>query len=117
MLSAISQSDPSGTSIPFEIHFIISTRELDVTLSLISNALGEQKIAPYLKIDIFSNVAEVSTPAVIEYTLHHGRMPLTFFEDRKESIHKEDTGIYLFLWLCSFRKCCDGCTAKGRRPA
>ena len=95
MLSAIPQSDPSGTSVPFEIHFIISTRELNITLSLISTALGEQKTAPYLKLDIFSNAAEVSPPAVIEYTLHHSRMPLTFFEDRKESIHKEDTGIYL----------------------
>ena len=95
MLSAISRSDSTGTSTPFEIHFIISTRELDVTLSLISNALGDGKTAaPYLKLDIFSNVAKVSPPAVMEYTLHRGRIPATFFEEQKEMFPWKDTGIY-----------------------
>jgi ferredoxin-NADP reductase len=65
MLSAISQSDPSGTLVPFEIHFVISE---STRLSLIPTALGEEKMPPYLKLDIFSNAAEVSPPAVIEYT-------------------------------------------------
>jgi len=96
MLSAISRSGPSATSTPFEIHFIISTRELGVTLSLISNALGDRKaIGPYLKIDIFSNVAEVSTPSVMEYTLHRGRIPATFFEEQREMFPWKDAGIYL----------------------
>ena len=95
MLSAISQSDPIGTSDPFTIHFVVSTRELDVTLSLISTALGDRKAAaPYLKLHIFSNAAKVSPPA-IEYTLHRGRISATFFEERKELILGKDPGIYL----------------------
>ena len=63
MLSAILQSDLRGTSVPLEINFIISTRELDVTLFLISSALGDRKApaASYLKLYIFSNAVEVST--------------------------------------------------------
>lgn len=95
MLSAISQSDPIGTSVPFTIHFVVSTCELDVTLSLISTALGDRKAAaPYLKLHIFSNAAKVSPPA-IEYTLHRGRISATFFEERKELILGKDPGIYL----------------------
>jgi ferredoxin-NADP reductase len=96
MLSAISQSDPTGTSVPFTIHFVISTRELDVTLRLISTALGDGKaVPPYLNLYIFSNATEVSPPPVIAYTLYRGRISATFFEEWKEMIRGKDTGIYL----------------------
>ena len=61
-------SYPKGSSVRLEINFIIFTRELDVTLSLISSALGDRK-APatsYLKLHIFLNAVEVSTSLGIE---------------------------------------------------
>jgi len=96
MMSAISQSDPRGTEVPLEINFIISTRELDVTLSLISSALGgKAPAASYLKPHIFSNAVEVPTSPGIEYTLHPGRIPATFFEEWKEFLPEKDMGVYL----------------------
>jgi len=80
-----------------------STRELDVTLSLISSALGVGKApaASYLKLHIFSNAVEVPTSPGIEYTLHPGRIPATFFEERKELLPEKDKGIY-FLRFWAF---------------
>jgi len=65
--------------------------------SLISSALGDAKaqVASYLKLHIFSNAPEISTRPGFEYTLHPGRTPATFFQERKELFPGKDTGIYL----------------------
>jgi NAD(P)H-flavin reductase len=98
MLSAISQSDPTGTSPLLQIYFVISTREPDVVVSLISTALGNEnaQVPSYIKIHIFSNALEVLPHSVLKYTRHCGRIPLTFFHERKEMVPGTGTkGIYL----------------------
>ena len=80
-MGLINLSYPRGTSVHLEINFIISTRKLDITLSLIFSALGDGKApaALHIKLHIFSNAVEISTSPGIEYTLHPGRIPVTFF--------------------------------------
>jgi len=57
--------------------FVLSTPpKADIILSLISSALGEGKAAaPFLKLHIVSKDAALSSPLVIEYILHRGRIP------------------------------------------
>ena len=89
MLSAISQSDPRGTEVPLEINFIISTRELDVTLFLlfpvrwVMERLRQLRISSLIYFRMQWRYQQV--PALSVLFIPVG-IPGTFFEERKDLV-------------------------------
>ncbi|KAF8965849.1 hypothetical protein BDZ97DRAFT_737287 [Flammula alnicola] len=94
MLSSMSLS--TASPLPYDITFLISTREPDITVSLITSALGESKSRPYLSIHIFTNIPQaLSGESEVGFTQYDGRIQASFFDDKKYLFEDQDTEMYL----------------------
>ncbi|KAH9480815.1 hypothetical protein JR316_0007416 [Psilocybe cubensis] len=77
------------------ITLMISAREPDVMLSLVSKAINGHSFPPYLSIHIFTSDKIANLHPELKFCVHTGRIPATFFEDRKDCLTADGTEIYL----------------------
>ncbi|KDR68320.1 hypothetical protein GALMADRAFT_257293 [Galerina marginata CBS 339.88] len=92
MLAALAKaSEPP----PWDITFLISTREPDVILALITHALGGKPCPSYLRIHVFTNEAVSGSHADINFATHNGRIKSSFFDESKEVFGGKDTELFL----------------------
>lgn len=79
---------------PVDITLLISAREPDVMLSLVSTAI-KGKSSPYLSIHLFTSEEFTGDYSELKFSAHPGRIASSFFEDRKDYLSADDTKIYL----------------------
>lgn len=80
---------------PVDIMLLISAREPDVMLSLISTAIKGGALPPYLSIHLFTKEEVSGAYPELKYSLHDGRIGASFFKDEKLHFDAEDHEIFI----------------------
>ena len=97
MLAALSRI---GSNPPSKISLIISTREPDVLLSLITLSLGLEEanpLPPYLTVDIFTGATASDAHTRPGFVRHEGRLSSAFFEKKKDVLELSQKGTEVFV--------------------
>ncbi|KAH9480910.1 hypothetical protein JR316_0007512 [Psilocybe cubensis] len=94
MLAALSQV-PDAELPRWEITLIVSTREPDVSLSLISRAIGGTVCPAYLKVHIFTNAQVPDIEPEFRVTTHTGRIDSAFLEAQQEQLRKDSAEVFI----------------------